>query len=217
MTTKQFVISTLSGLKHASYSERLVLPVRNSSSETIANLELIVADQSRNMDIISLCAKWRKQYEWWFPKQFNVTIEGTQRWLEKGVIDAEDRILFLIVSNGIPIGHIGLYRFDYGAHSCELDNVLRGANGPLGVMTYVTKALMDWAKVEFRLRQMTLRVFEDNHKAIALYERVGFHRVSRIPLRKEIRDGDIIWEEDEKNTGAYERAYLVMQYSFGSV
>ena len=64
-------------------------------------------------------------FEWWFPKQFNVTIEGTKRWLEKGVIDTEDRLLFLITSNGVTIGHIGLYRFDYRAHSCELDNVLR--------------------------------------------------------------------------------------------
>ena len=45
--------------------------------------------------------------------------------VRKGVIDTEDRLLFLITSNGVTIGHIGLYRFDYRAHSCELDNVLR--------------------------------------------------------------------------------------------
>ncbi len=214
MTTKKGIISIIFQLKHASYSKRLILPVRNRSDEIVANLELIVASQVEDKEIVSLCATWRKRFEWWFPKQFNVTIEGTKRWLEKGVIDTEDRLLFLITSNGVTIGHIGLYRFDYRAHSCELDNVLRGKDGPIGVMTYVTQALMGWARKEFRLKKMTLRVFEDNNKAVSLYERVGFQRISRIPLRKIIDNDEVMWEEDEKLIGSYSRASLVMAYRY---
>ena len=56
--------------------------------------------------------------------------------------------------------------------------------------------------------------FEDNNKAVSLYERVGFQRISRIPLRKIIDNDEVMWEEDEKLIGSYSRASLVMAYRY---
>lgn len=214
MTTKQFITSSLFRFKNASYNDRLVIPVKNDSKEEVARLELIVADQVHDNGVISSCAKWRQEHEWWFPKQFHVTLGGTKKWLEKGVIEAEDRVLFFIVSNNTSIGHIGLYRFNYDEKSCELDNVLRGKPGPPGVMTYTTQVLMEWAHTELRLSQIKLRVFQDNRRALTLYERVGFHQVKLIPLQKKLVNNEVIWEEDESSNKEFERAYVLMEKKF---
>lgn len=214
MTTQQRITSVLYKLKHASYSDRHIVGVYGTRDEHLADLECFTSDLLQNTEAVSLCAKWRKTYEWWFPKQFNVTIEGTINWLQNGVIEAEDRLLFFIVLNNVRIGHIGLYRFDYEHNSCELDNVLKGENAPKGLMTFVTKTLMHWTHANLGISKMTLRVFSDNDKAIALYTRVGFTKVKNIPLRKISGSGEVAWEEDESMKGSCEREYVLMQYIF---
>ena len=89
--------------------------------------------------------------------------------VRKEWIDTGKMIVFLITSNGVTIGHIGLYRFDYRAHSCELDNVLR-ERWPDRCYDVCNAGIDGWARKNFRLKKMTLRVFEDNNKAVSLYE-----------------------------------------------
>lgn len=214
MTTQQRITSVLYKLKHTPYSARQVIAVHNEHHEHVADLECFTSDLPQNTEFVSLCAKWRKTHEWWFPKQFNVTTEGTRNWLKNGVIEAEDRILFFIVYNGVPIGHIGLYRFNYEHNSCELDNVLKGEAAPRGLMTLATKALMRWTNTDLGVSRMSLRVFSDNDKAIALYTRVGFTKVRNIPLRKILSSDEVVWEEDESLGSNCERAYVLMQYIF---
>lgn len=214
MTTQQRITSLLYKLKHTPYSDREVIAVHDEYHEHVADLECFALDLLENTEIVSLCAKWRKTHEWWFPKQFNVTTEGTRNWLKNGVIEVEGRLLFFIVYNGVRIGHIGLYRFDYEHNSCELDNVLKGESAPKGLMTFVTKTLMQWTHTNLGISKMTLRVFSDNDKAIALYTRVGFTKVKNIPLRKIFGSGEVAWEEDESMKGSCEREYVLMQHIF---
>lgn len=214
MTTQQRITSVLHKLKHASYTDRHIIGVYGNRGEYLANLECLTSDLLQNMEAVSLCAKWRKKHEWWFPKQFKVTIEGTTNWLKNGVIEVKDRLLFFIVINNVRVGHIGLYRFDYEHNSCELDNVLKGEDAPKGLMTFVTKTLMQWARTNLGISKMTLRVFSDNDKAIALYMRVGFTKVKNIPLRKISGSGEVVWEEDESMKGSCEREYVLMQHIF---
>src|SRR5438045_1358828 len=47
--------------------------------------------------LIKKFAEWRQLNTRYFPSQFTVTLEGTSNWLRKGVLEVEDRILFLVV------------------------------------------------------------------------------------------------------------------------
>lgn len=149
-----------------------------------------------NKKIVKLLGKWREQNSRWFDI-FKVTEEGTKKWLKEKVIDCDDRILFLIKTmDGLVVGHIGFYRFDFKDYSCELDNVMRGEKTEIpGLMTYVTKTILDWAFERLKLKSITLRTFSDNEKAIALYERCGFKKVKDIPLEKIVGKDSVRWEE----------------------
>ena len=76
-----------------------------------------------------LLKKWREANQFAYPTRFPVTLEGTQKWLENGVIDNESRVLFWITdSDLVRLGHIGLVYLPETS-GFEVDNVLRGEAG----------------------------------------------------------------------------------------
>jgi RimJ/RimL family protein N-acetyltransferase len=97
---------------------------------------------------------------------------------------------------GSLIGHLGLYRFDFKKQSCEIDNVVRGRKNIMpGIMTLATKSLLNWSFSALGLKVITLRVFSDNERAMALYQRCGFKKVKDIPLKKIVKGGNLQWVE----------------------
>lgn len=109
------------------------------------------------------------------------------------MIDIEDRILFLVeTTDGIPFGHIGLFRG-------EADNFIRGRNDLVkGGMTPALKTMLSWAFTELELNELYLRVFSDNKNAKAYYERCGFKEIGLIPLRKIEKPESTRWEAIEE-------------------
>lgn len=175
-------------------------------------LEFVNINVSQNPKIIRCFAKWRRNNQWYFPSQFKVTIPGTRIWAKKGLIDKEDRILFLIKDmQGKLIGHIGLYSFDFKNKTCEIDNVVRGEKGSPGIMTPALNALINWTFENLKIKDLYLRVFSDNPKAISLYERCNFSHENLIPLKKRIEDATVIWEEIFEDS-IPERSFLKMKY-----
>ena len=81
--------------------------------------------------------------------------------------------------NGIAIGHVGLYRFDFDRKTCEIDNIIRGEKGIPGVMTSAITALCRWGEEELGIQAYTLRCKVDNTKALALYKRCGFREYEK--------------------------------------
>ena len=45
-----------------------------------------------------LLKKWREDNQFAYPTRFAVTLEGTRKWLEKGVLENESRVLFWITN-----------------------------------------------------------------------------------------------------------------------
>lgn len=163
--------------------------------------------------LIRLLAQWRDHAQEFFPSQFAVTFEGTKLWMENQVIKNFDRILFLVSSarNNTPVGHLGLYRFNWKEKSCEIDNVIRGRDDLLpGIMTPATMQVGKWARKTLGIKILYLRVLADNQRAISLYERCGYHGVHKIPLRKEVKGGMVQWIEDPDLKKA-ERYFLQMR------
>ena len=199
-------ISVFKAIKNETYSNEkdFVIPVANGK-EKVANLRPItkryLEDTEENIEIIKLLAEWRETNQEWFD-MFNVSVEGTKEWLKKNVIDIENRILFLVeTTDGNPFGHMGLFRG-------EADNFIRGRNDLIkGGMTSALKTMLSWAFAELELNELYLRVFSDNKKAIAYYERCGFKQIGLIPLRKiekaEITRWEAIEEGDKKEADRY--------------
>src|SRR5919197_1903864 len=56
--------------------------------------------------LIATLGRWREENSFAFPTVFPVTDEGTARWLRAGLLDREDRMLFLVLDrHGHAIGH----------------------------------------------------------------------------------------------------------------
>jgi dTDP-4-amino-4,6-dideoxygalactose transaminase/RimJ/RimL family protein N-acetyltransferase len=150
-----------------------------------------------NSQEIRLLAKWREQAQIWFPSQFAVTEAGTKTWLDKQVLQKNDRILFMIETpEKVSIGHAGLFRFDYQKRCCELDNIIRGEKDILpGIMTQACNSLLDWTFNTLDISNVYLRVVSDNIQALKLYNRLEFKEIQRIPLMKVEEANCIRWIE----------------------
>ncbi len=150
------------------------------------------ADDSR---LIAAFGRWREANASAFPTQFPVTDEGTARWLRHGVLDKQDRLLFLVCDrHGHPVGHLGFAGALDGDRALEVDNVVRGEQGEPGLMSAALAALLRWAGELFCPREIDLRVFADNTHAIAFYERLGFVAADSLALRRtESPDGRVAY------------------------
>ena len=138
-----------------------------------------------------LLKNWRETNQFAYPTRFNVTLEGTQNWLKKGVIENPSRVLFWITdSNLVRLGHIGLVYLP-ATSSCEVDNVLRGEAGHPGLMTEAMKSLENLVETELSLEEISLRVLESNAHAVAFYEKLNYKVIIKTPLM-EMRDGDTL-------------------------
>ncbi|MDA0771775.1 MAG: GNAT family N-acetyltransferase [Cyanobacteria bacterium] len=159
-------------------------------------LSPVTTESLNNQADIKLLAKWREAAQDAFPAQFKVTEDGTKRWLENGVLKTTDRVLFWVHNKqGQRIGHVGLFRFDLSQKFCELDNIVRGESGSPGIMQEACQALIDLCKEELELKDIYLRVFSNNPKALKLYENLGMREIQRSALRKIEEDGAIKWIE----------------------
>ncbi len=148
---------------------------------------------AHDVELVETLARWREESAHVYPTQFPVTLEGTRRWLRSRVIDAPDRILFLITDvGGKPIGHVGFASALNDEGLLELDNLLRGSlRGHREIVPMAVRALMDWAQDTIGPSGFYLRVLSSLRHVIRLDERLGFVEESRIPLRK-VTTGDCV-------------------------
>ena len=159
------------------------IPVMAGLEQVASLVPVTMGLISSNDQISTLVSDWRIIHRESFTTWITATPMSTELWIRKQILNQADRILFLIEKDGIPFGHIGLTNFDYEAKSCEIDNVIRGRNDVFqGGMTFVLKTLLDWCFNELKLGRVFLKVFADNLKALALYERCGFHVTKKVPL-----------------------------------
>ena len=190
MKFKEETLKKIVDLKTKSISSNIV-KIKETNARLVPLTEFDINDDFK----VALLAKWRDKIQCWFPSQFNVTKEGTKKWLENAVIKTPDRLLYMVEVNNELIGHVGLFRFNYVDKYCEIDNIVRGEDSHKGIMYNACKTLVDEAFNTFNLDKLYLRVFSDNEKALNLYFKLGFKEISRMPLRKIIKDGNTQWIE----------------------
>jgi len=159
------------------------IPLAYDAGFLVPICELHLTDK----ELIAKLAQWRTENAFAYPTQFPVTIAGTTAWLRSGLLDVEDRILFLVLDRyGSPIGHLGFANALNDAGEMEIDNVVRGVkDGYPGIMSNAMEALLDWAEEIIGSRIIRLRVFSDNHHAIKFYRKLGFKDEHLLPLRRQ--------------------------------
>lgn len=157
------------------------IPLADGRGELVPVCRLHLTDR----ELIAGLSRWRSENAFAFPTRFAVTDEGTRRWLKVGLLDIDDRILFLVCDrHGHPVGHLGFASATEPDGSMEVDNVVRGETGSPGLMSAALCGLIDWAEEMFLPSRIHLRVFSDNDRAIGFYRRAGFVERGRQPLRR---------------------------------
>ena len=216
MTTpmRDRVLAALRRFKEVGASSETTLPLVEDG-RVLGRLEPISWADAQRPEATILLAEWRAKANPFFPSQFIVTLEGTHRWLVKGLLETADRILFWVkTADGRPVGHVGLFRFDFENRSVEVDNIVRGEEGVLpGVMRTAIAAMLDWAFDALGCEATTLRVMSDNDRAIRLYRRLGYVEIDRVPLKREQEGAVVHWVEVESPEGdpATARYFVTMR------
>ncbi|MCX5694155.1 MAG: GNAT family N-acetyltransferase [Candidatus Omnitrophica bacterium] len=205
---KELVLEKMKKLKYAPFGFT-VQKCKLSGAEF--EIILLTADCAKNIDLMDLLGKWRKENEQWYLSQFPVSVERTTKWFMGKLTEVPDRLLFIIKVSSKFIGHVGLFRFDFDNLTCEIDNILRGEGNYPGIMAASIKGMMAWAKSNLGLRGFTLKVLSDNPRAIKLYQKIGYREVTRIPLIQVDGQDGLEWIEAAQDyKGQAQRYYLVM-------
>lgn len=196
----------------------ILIPVLDDKKQTVAFLHPITADYQQTISgCVSLFSRWRMENPTLSLARFEITDERTKSWLDRLVVQNDDRMIFLITNcEGEALGHIGFANFREEGRIAEVDSVLRGQKDAYPrLMEYAVAALIAWGKRELELQAVDLEVWSRNEHAIRFYKRCGFVEDRLIPLRKVQEVGEVKWVPDESLTHGAENYYLHMIFQEG--
>lgn len=213
--------------KDAAFEKRALETLLRVKQEPISNTTLLGAgggkrtvilvpygrELAQRQELIPLLTRWRRENQHGFAKIFNVTEEGTARWCRSQLIEREDRLLYLVQdAQGRFVAHVGVSSFDFEASTCEVDNIVRGEpQAQKGIMASALVILMDWIYAALRPREIQLRTFNDNSRALALYHRLGFVPFRLDPLHETRDEGIVEWVPAQPDMH-YDRFYVAMRH-----
>lgn len=166
-------------------------------------------------ELLHNLTEWRNENVHVYPSQFEATVESTQAWLKKGLLDVEDRILFLVVDNsGRILGHMGFNSCNNESRFFEVDNVIRGisSDNSKGLFSTALLAMMEWARTLTNVEGFVLRVMSDNEKAIDFYAKLGFIEKNRIPLVGIEKDEGVFYRPAEVSEDS-DKTFIQMIFS----
>lgn len=165
--------------------------------------------------VIEKLIEWRRDNPSVSNNYFEVTREGTENWLKKVILEDDKKIFFIIVDKaGVPIGQMGISNLNEEEYSGFVYAVIKGdKTAPKGIMEYCLYAMLQWGQDELQLRRFYLDVQETNERAIALYKRIGFEVIKRIPLEKKVSERETNWVVSKMQIA--ERYDVRMKYDKG--
>jgi len=163
--------------------------------KNFGRLRPITVNSIANKEEIEMLTNWRRNRQEFFTTQFNVTMEGTKKWLEEKILPSDSNILFIVESEEhIPIGQVGLCEIDTNKKYCLFDNILRGDSQHFkGGMKLACTTLLNWCFKVLKMETVYLKVLSDNDRAVQFYKELGFQEIEQIPLIKHTEEGITKW------------------------
>jgi RimJ/RimL family protein N-acetyltransferase len=117
------------------------------------------------------------------PDEVEDDLEKQVQWIEDRVSRAHELNIIATSDSapGLIVGSLHFQSFDkrilahHGSFGISVDAAWRGK----GVGSALIAALLDWARAHPTIEKVCLGVYEDNHSARRLYERLGFKEEGR--------------------------------------
>lgn len=154
----------------------------------------------KNPEVPKLLSSWRKENVSAFFSIFRVNENSTKIWLNNILLKSDDRLLFLVMNNSNEyVGHIGFSNCINDSSEMELDSVLKGVAGNLGIMQNALYSMIIWAQQNITPKSIFLNVFKRNARAISMYENIGFLIEYEYPLFCNKMQNDIVRFESVAN------------------
>lgn len=169
--------------------------IRNKDEEICAYLCPVTKMIFEYPLYVEKLVEWRQDNPTVSNNYFLVTMEGTRKWLQKVILEDEHKIFFLLFSySGVPIGQMGLSNINIDKGSAFIYAVIKGDKSVKGgIMEAALSGMISWSKQEFNIENYYLDVQETNDRAIRLYEKIGFKKISKIPLEKRVSETEVNW------------------------
>lgn len=187
---------------------RLTIDVKNRDGGRLGQLVCVDRGLAADSRVIDDLTQWRQTYMEYFLTQFEATAPRTRSWLERVVIPAADRVLFLIVlESGEAVGNFGVCNLT--AEAGELDNLIRGRKGgDPRLIYYCELALLSWMFGHLGLKRAMLHVFSNNRPTIRLHSSVGFSESASTSLSLVRSPGQITYLQNSPEGDPVDFRYL---------
>lgn len=131
------------------------------------------------------------------PDEVTMTIQQEQEFI-RGRMESPGELMLILEREGRPVGLCslsGLGPFRRYAHRCGISIALCREVWDLGLGRQMLSVLLIAAKT-VGYEQVELDVIADNHRAVALYESLGFEKYGVLPRNMKYADGtyaDSLW------------------------
>lgn len=127
---------------------------------------------------LELVAEWRRSpaaSDAFFSAE-PVTISGQDLWYEAYLKKQHDMMFVIVCGEGVPVGTIALVDIDYRNQRAEYARLLVGDPSfrRKGVAELASREILKLAHMQLHLTKVYLEVFESNHAARCLYNKLGF-------------------------------------------
>lgn len=123
---------------------------------------------------------WRNQphIRRWFVNDAVITPEGHRRWFDS-YRERDNDFVFIIEETappGRPVGQVAVYDIEWDRHRAVLGRVLIGEADAAGrgLAREASALLIAHATRAWGIREMTVEVFADNARSLALWTALGF-------------------------------------------
>lgn len=129
---------------------------------------------------LPLTLSWRNNagVRKWFKNSAEIDSESHRAWFESYKRKSDDYV-FISEVNGSVVGQLAVYKIE--SNKAEVGRFISSPSmSGKGLMKLSLQVFLEFIATTFDLNEIFLEVYEDNERAIALYQKLGFKAVTVI-------------------------------------